>query len=45
MTLGIRGTFEFADYVSGGGEVQNQIHIFVVLLTYYWYIFEFTIIY
>ena len=45
MTLGIRGTFEFADYESGGGGVQKQILILVVLLTYYEYIFEFTIIY
>ena len=37
--------FEFADYESGGGGVQKQIHILVVLLTYYKYIFEFTIIY
>ena len=35
MTLGIRGTFEFADYESRGGGVQKQIHILVVLLTYY----------
>ena len=35
MTLGIRGTFEFADYESGEGGVQKQIYILVVLLTYY----------
>ena len=35
MTLGIRETFEFADYGSGGGGIQKQIHILVVLLTYY----------
>ena len=35
MTLGIQRTFEFADYESGGGGVQKQIHILVVLLTYY----------
>ena len=35
VTLGIRRTFEFADYESGGGGVQKQIHILVVLLTYY----------
>ena len=35
MTLGIRGTFEFADYESEGGGVQKQIHNLVVLLTYY----------
>ena len=29
MTLGIRETFEFADYESGGGEVQKQIHIWL----------------
>ena len=34
MTLGIRGPFEFADYKSGGGGVQKQIHILVVLITY-----------
>ena len=45
MTLGIRVTFKFADYESGGGRVQKQIHILVVLLTYNLYIFEFTIIY
>ena len=33
MTFGIRKTFEFADYESGGGEVQKQVHILVVLLT------------
>ena len=35
MTLGIRGSFECADYESGVGGVQKQIHILVVLLTYY----------
>ena len=35
MTLGIRKTSEFADYESGGGGVQKQVHILVVLLTYY----------
>ena len=35
MTLGIRGTFDFADYESGGGGIQTQIHILVILLTYY----------
>ena len=35
MTLGIRKTFEFADYQSGGGGVQKQIDILVALLTYY----------
>ena len=45
MTLRIRKTFEFADYESGRGGIQKQVHILVVLLTYYWYIFEFTIIY
>ena len=45
MTLRIQGTFEFADYESGGGGVQKQICILVVLLIYYWYIFQFTIIY
>ena len=44
MPLGIRGTFEFADYESGGGGVQKQIYILVVLLTYQ-HIFEFTIVY
>ena len=34
MTLGIRGTFKFADFESGAGGVQKQIHILVVLLTY-----------
>ena len=29
------GTFEFADYESGRGGIQEQIHILVVLLTYY----------
>ena len=32
---GIWGTFEFADYESGGGGIQKQIHISVVLLVYY----------
>ena len=35
MTLGIRRSFEFADYESGGGGVQKQIYILVVLLTHY----------
>ena len=35
MTLGIRGTFEFAVYETGGGGVRKQVHILVVLLTYY----------
>ena len=35
MALGIRGTFEFADYESGGRGVQIQIHILVVLSIYY----------
>ena len=35
MALGNRGNFEFADYESGGGGVQKQIHILVVLITYY----------
>ena len=35
MELGIRGAFEFADYESGRGGVQIQIHILVVLLIYY----------
>ena len=35
MILGIRGTFEFADYEFGEGGVQKQIHILVELLTYY----------
>ena len=34
MTLGIRGTFEFADYESGVGGFQKPIYILVVLLTY-----------
>ena len=45
MTLGIQEIFEFTDYESGGGGVQKQIHNSVVLLTYYQYIFVFTIIY
>ena len=35
MQLGIRGAFGFADYESGGSEVQLQIDILVVLLIYY----------
>ena len=29
------GFFAFADYKSGGGGVREQIHILVVLQTYY----------
>ena len=35
MTLGIRGTFGFANCESGGGGVQTQIYILVVLLIDY----------
>ena len=35
IALGIRGTFGFADYESGGGGVEIQIHILIVLLIYY----------
>ena len=29
FTLGIRNTFEFADYESGGGGVQKQVYIWL----------------
>ena len=38
MTLAIRGTFEFADYESGGGGVQKQkliINTFLNLLSFF----------
>ena len=46
MELDIRGAFEFADYESegGGGGGWIDFQILVVLLIYYWSMFEFIII-
>ena len=32
IELGVRGAFEFADYEFGGGGVQVQINIYLVVL-------------